>query len=81
VLFRSLRQQGIGSVYVVTQAWHMRRAIEAFDGTGITVTAAPTRFDRPPVPVAGDFVPEVGSWRASYYAMHEWIGWLWYAVR
>ena len=39
-----LHQQGITSVYVVTQAWHMRRAIVAFADTGITVTAAPTQF-------------------------------------
>ena len=52
-----------------------------FAGTEITVTAAPTRFDRMPALVATDFVPEVGGWRASYYAMHEWIGWIWYGVR
>ena len=38
---RMLREHGIHSVYVVTQAWHMRRAILAFQRTGITVTAAP----------------------------------------
>ena len=53
-----LREQGINSVYVVTQAWHMRRALIAFAHTGITVTAAPTRFDRLPTPLAMDFVPE-----------------------
>lgn len=76
-----LRAQGINSVYVVTQAWHMRRAIVAFRGTGITVTAAPTYFDHVPTLVASDFLPNVGSWRASYFAMHEWIGWVWYSLR
>ena len=76
-----LREQGITSVYVVTQAWHMRRAIVAFADTGITVTAAPTQFDRVPMSDAGDFVPGVGGWRDSYYALHEWIGWVWYLVR
>jgi uncharacterized SAM-binding protein YcdF (DUF218 family) len=76
-----LHEQGITSVYVVTQAWHMRRAIVAFADTGITVTAAPTLFDRVPLSDAGDFVPGVGSWRDSYYALHEWIGLVWYAVR
>ena len=76
-----LHAQGIRSVYVVTQAWHMRRAMVAFAGTGITVTAAPTRLDRMPALAAADFVPEVGGWRASYYAMHEWIGWTWYSLR
>jgi uncharacterized SAM-binding protein YcdF (DUF218 family) len=76
-----LEQQGIRSVYLVTEAWHMRRAIMAFRGTGITVTAAPTHFDRMPTLVATDFIPGVGAWRASYFAMHEWIGWLWYSLR
>jgi uncharacterized SAM-binding protein YcdF (DUF218 family) len=76
-----LHEQGITSVYVVTQAWHMRRAILAFADTGITVTAAPTLFDRVPLSEAGDFVPGVGGWRDSYYALHEWIGWIWYLVR
>lgn len=76
-----LRGQGIRSVYVVTQAWHMRRAIVAFSAAGITVTAAPTRFDRVSMSFALDFVPEVSGWRASYFAMHEWIGLVWYSLR
>ncbi len=76
-----LREQGIRSVYVVTQAWHMRRAIMAFADTGITVTAAPPRFDRMPTPLWADFVPEIAGWRASYYALHEWIGCAYYVLR
>jgi uncharacterized SAM-binding protein YcdF (DUF218 family) len=75
-----LHQQNISSVYVVTQAWHMRRALIAFAHTGITVTAAPTRFDRLPTPVAMDFVPDIGGWRDSFYAIHEWIGCAWYEL-
>jgi uncharacterized SAM-binding protein YcdF (DUF218 family) len=76
-----LREHGIRSVYLVTQAWHMPRALAAFHGTGITVTAAPTHFDHMPTMFATDFVPGAGSWRISYFAMHEWIGWLWYLIR
>ncbi len=76
-----LREQGIKSVYLVTQAWHMRRAMVAFADTGIEVTAAPTRLDRMTAPDVEDFIPEVGAWRANYFAMHEWIGWIWYSLR
>ena len=76
-----LREHGITSVYVVTQAWHMRRAIAAFADVGITVTAAPTSIDRPPTPLAADFVPVVSGWLKSWYALHEWIGLAWYSVR
>jgi len=76
-----LRAQGIGSVYLVTQAWHMRRAVLAFADTGIRVTAAPTHLDRPAPPILADFLPSVAGWRTSYLALHEWIGCLWYALR
>ena len=76
-----LRDQGIHSVYVVTQAWHMRRALIAFANTGIVATAAPTHFDHVPTPLPTDFLPEVGAWREAFYAMHEWIGCAWYALR
>jgi uncharacterized SAM-binding protein YcdF (DUF218 family) len=76
-----LHEQGIRSIYVVTQAWHMRRAIMAFADTGITVTAAPPRLDRLLVPLAANFVPVVAGWQESYYALHEWIGCVYYALR
>jgi uncharacterized SAM-binding protein YcdF (DUF218 family) len=77
-----LKEHGIHSIYVVTNAWHMRRALLAFADTGITVTAAPTHFD----PVSGDMLfhfvaPDTGSWETSYLAFHEWIGCALYALR
>jgi len=76
-----LREQGIRSIYVVSDAWHIRRALLAFADTGIVVTAAPTMLDRAPGGHLTDFVPSVAGWDASYYALHEWIGYIWYAVR
>jgi uncharacterized SAM-binding protein YcdF (DUF218 family) len=76
-----LREQGIRSIYVVTQAWHMRRAIVAFADTGIAVTAAPPRLDRLSAPLAANLIPEVAGWQESYHALHEWIGCVYYALR
>ena len=76
-----LREQGIRSIYVVTQAWHMRRAIMAFAAAGITATAAPPRLDRLLTPFTENFVPNVAGWQESYYALHEWIGCAYYALR
>ena len=76
-----LRAQGISSIFLVTHAWHMRRSVQAFNGTGITVTAVPTPFDRAANGLLLDYVPGVDGWRASYYGMHEWIGVAWYALR
>jgi uncharacterized SAM-binding protein YcdF (DUF218 family) len=76
-----LRNAGISSVYVVTSAWHMRRALIAFRATGLAVTPAPTDPERPPVVTLQNLLPHVSSWQASYYAFHEWIGCAWYALR
>lgn len=76
-----LKQQGIRSVYVVTQGWHMRRAILAFRHAGLIATAVPTSMETPIDPLVWDFLPRASSWGWSYYAFHEWIGCAWYAIR
>ena len=76
-----LRPEAITSVYVVTNAWHMRRALLAFEGTGLTVTAAPTPPDENPHLDIVSWLPHASSWQRSYYALHEWIGLLWYRFR
>jgi uncharacterized SAM-binding protein YcdF (DUF218 family) len=75
-----LRREGITSVFLVTHSWHMRRAMASLRATGIEPIAAPTRFIRTPAPITEDFVPNASSLRASYYALHEWLGLLWYYV-
>jgi uncharacterized SAM-binding protein YcdF (DUF218 family) len=73
-----LKGEGINSVVLVTHAWHMRRAMAAFQAAGLEPVAAPTRFIRPPTPIVQDFIPDASALRASYFALHEWIGLLWY---
>ena len=75
-----LKENGIHSIYVVTSAWHMRRALLAFADTGIAVTAAPTHFDRVSTDLI-DFLPSTVGWTTSFLALHEWIGCAWYALR
>ena len=76
-----LHQAGICTVYLVTHAWHMKRALVAFRRAGITAIAAPVAIDTKPNFRAGAFVPGARAWLESYYAMHELIGWAWYAIR
>lgn len=76
-----LRKEGITSVYVVTHSWHMRRAMLSFQGTGLTVTAAPTSLDDPIGPNWSDFVPRSPVWQTCWFAMHEWIGYAWYRLQ
>jgi uncharacterized SAM-binding protein YcdF (DUF218 family) len=76
-----LRADGITSVYVVTHAWHMRRALLAFQDTGLTVSAAPTSPDEPLHPDLDDFLPRAAGWQTGFFAIHEWIGYAWYKLR
>ena len=75
-----LKLAGIHSIYLVTHAWHMRRALIAFTHFGLVVTPAPV----PPAEAPGfefeAFVPSASAWMTSYYALHEWIGCAWYML-
>lgn len=76
-----LHRNGIRSVYVVTHAWHERRAMIAFAPTGIIATAAPVLLDTPPGRGPDDFIPSAKELMVAYYAAHEWIGCVWYSLR
>ena len=76
-----LRRDGITSVFVVTHAWHMRRALIAFRAAGLAAVPAPLPGERMPRFGPGDFIPRASSWERSYFALHEWIGCAWYALR
>ena len=76
-----LRDAGVRRVYVVTQAWHLRRALLAFRRAGIDAVPAPVMIDAKPDFHAGSFLPSVRGWMESFYAVHELIGWGWYWVR
>ncbi len=71
-----LHREGIRSVYLVTHAWHMRRSLLAFAGSGIAVTAAPVQMDSLPNGDLGNFFPRASAWLDSYFALHEWIGYI-----
>ncbi len=77
---KMLREAGINSAYVVTDGWHMRRAIIAFRHTGLRVWPAPVSLTHKPTPLLIDFVPRAGIWHETYYALHEWIGCAFYAL-
>jgi uncharacterized SAM-binding protein YcdF (DUF218 family) len=76
-----LHAAGINSVYVVTHAWHMHRALVAFRRAGLQAAAAPVAVDNKPDLRPGAFVPAAHAWLESYWGMHELIGWAWYAIK
>ena len=76
-----LRENGIRTVYLVTHAWHMRRALIAFRHFGIEAIPAPVQIDRYPDFATPFLVPSVSAWQSSYLAIHEWLGCAYYALR
>lgn len=77
-----LRHAGVSRVYLVTQAWHMRRAVAAFSGTGIHVVPAPTAFTTPHGlgPYWRLYLPSAYALRESSRAVHEFLGLSWYLI-
>ena len=74
-----LDRDGITSIYLVTHAWHMPRALAAFEHVGLQARPAPTGFTRVGKGIGfSDLVPRSKDLTASSYAFHELIGRLWY---
>jgi uncharacterized SAM-binding protein YcdF (DUF218 family) len=80
-----LARDGIQRVLLVTHAWHMPRAVDAFERAGVDVIPAPTAF----VHREGgegksdyrDWLPSAGAFTVSYFALHEWLGQAWYQLK
>lgn len=76
-----LRRAGIPAAVVVTNRWHMARALWSFRAVGYPVVAAPTASGRRLRLGPASFLPQIPSLLDSYYALHEMIGLAWYVCR
>jgi len=76
---RILAQQNIQTIYLVTHAWHMPRALQAFEGKGLKVIAAPMGYEFAPSGQQGllRYVPKAEALLMSSRALHERLGLLW----
>ena len=63
-------------IYLVTHAWHMRRAARAFESAGIKVTPAPTGFHTlgRAARMSGAYLPSAQGMYFSSLALHERLG-------
>lgn len=80
-----LARNDVKKVLLVTHAWHLPRAVAAFERAGIEVVPAPTAFNLSrgddSAPWIFDWLPQAGALRASNWACHEYLGRLWYWLR
>lgn len=78
---RLLAPARIDTVVVVTQAWHMPRALWAFEHVGFHAVPWPAPHQGFGVESLGDFLPGPKGLRDSYTAFHELIGAAYYRLR
>jgi len=68
-----LRRDGIQRIALVSNAWHLARAIPLFEAQGLTVLPAPTVFN-----TAGEgveaWLPSAHALQQSMIAIKEWVG-------
>ncbi len=78
---RLLERAGIERAYLVSHAWHLPRAAAAFEAAGLSVVPAPTSPRTWPDWWLTAVLPSARSFQESSFAVHEWIGRVWYALR
>ncbi len=75
-----LEAEGIASVYLVTHAWHMPRALHETEAAALDAVPAATLFRGWPAAKVSSYLPSARALRESSWALHEWIGRAWYAL-
>lgn len=76
-----LEKAGISRILLVSDALHMPRSERSFVQAGFEVVPAPTGFVSMRPLDAASFIPGAPALKNSHYALHEWIGLLWYRLR
>lgn len=76
-----LEPLGVNTIALITHAWHMPRAKQAFERAGFTVIAAPTVFHIEPVKGIMNVIPQAEYFKLANTALHEWVGMVWYRMR
>lgn len=70
-------------IYLVTHAWHMRRAARAFESLGIKVTPAPTGYHTlgRAARLYSVYLPSAQGMYFSSVAIRERLGFIWYGLK
>lgn len=78
-----LKDAGIETIFVVSHAIHLRRAVQAFRRAGIEALPAPTGFQKSRSKSLGylSLLPSANALEDSASVLHEFLGALWYRWR
>ncbi|MFC0406745.1 YdcF family protein [Roseomonas elaeocarpi] len=76
-----LRAEGIEAAFVVSHAWHLPRALEAFGRTGLAAVPEAPDLDAAPRFGLPQWLPRADYLAESWFALREWVGRLFYAIR
>lgn len=69
-----LARDGVQRIALVTHAWHMPRAQQAFERAGFIVTPAPTGFTLPQQRSLLEWLPTAHGLQSSREVLREWLG-------
>lgn len=75
-----LREAGLSQVVLVSQAWHLNRAVPVFEAQGLQVLPAPIQYATPPPEGLVRWLPTAYYFRQSAQALHEKLGLLVYQL-
>jgi uncharacterized SAM-binding protein YcdF (DUF218 family) len=75
------KKAGIKRIFLVSHAWHLRRAVPQFEQQGLHVIPAGIDFSDTRIDSPLSLLPSAPGLRDSTYALHEWLGILWYRIR
>jgi uncharacterized SAM-binding protein YcdF (DUF218 family) len=76
-----LQADGITTVVLVTNAWHMRRAVWSFERAGLHAIPYPAPLTYDESDRVEDYLPSMRALDESYHALHEAIGLAYYELR
>lgn len=76
-----LKKFGVKRILLVTDAAHLRRAMPLFEQQGLQVIPAGVHFATTQIDSPLSLLPSASGLRDSHYALHEWLGIVWYRLR
>ena len=71
---QALKPDGIRRVALVTDSWHMPRALRAFRAAGFEVVPAPTGYPQVNRNPVLEWIPSAEGLLLSRQVLHEWLG-------